>query len=397
MNISALKHRNFRVYFLGNMIALNGLWMQRLTVGWLAWDMTGAASFVGLVAFLSFAPSMITGPLFGVLIDRVRIKRAALATQGAMLLLAVLLLASYLAGLVTPPVLAVIAFAHGVVASAHNPVRMSLAPRLVPPPLVPSVIALAAINFNMARLTGPALGGWIIARGGVEATMAVQVACYIPFILSLGLLTPRERTTPRGSKPPFFTALGDGIRHASHSPHIRNAILATGIFAFVIRGTLEILPVVADGIFAKGPAGLGLLTAAAGAGALVAGLIKALTPAQQPGRLPMWALGLTLVGMAGVALMGLSNNWALTLTLVSGLGFASSVSGISMQTTVQMDLDDDLRGRVMSLWAMVGIGAAAAGAGVQGALVDWAGFPVTLGLVGAAGVVALSSLMLRLR
>jgi len=397
MNTAALKHRDFRIYFLGNIFALNGLWMQRLTVGWLAWDMTRAAGFVGLVAFLSFAPSMITGPFFGVLIDRVRVKRAALVTQLAMLALSILLLTSYLVGGMSPALLALIACGHGIVASAHNPVRISLAPRLVPPPVVPSVIALAAINFNLARLTGPALGGWIIARGGVEATMAVQVACYIPFILTLSLLQPRERVASRAAKPPFLTALADGFRHAAHSPHIRSALLATGIFAFVIRGALEILPVVADGVFAKGPAGLGLLTAAAGAGALVAGLIKALTPAQAPGRLPMWALGLTLVGMAGVALMGLSSNWALTLMLVAGLGFASSVSGISMQTTVQMDLDDDLRGRVMSLWAMVGIGAAAAGAGAQGALVDWIGFPATLGLVGVAGVAALSSLMLRLR
>ncbi|WP_300516859.1 MFS transporter [Aliiroseovarius sp.] len=396
MNITALKHRDFRLYFLGNAFALNGLWMQRLTVGWLAWEMTGAPSFVGLVAFLSFAPSMITGPFFGVLVDRVRVKLAALATQGSMLLLSSLLLLSWVFGVISPPLLAVISFAHGVVASAHNPVRMSLAPRLVPPPAVPSVVALVAINFNMARLTGPALAGWIIATWGIGTVMILQVLCYLPFLGALSALRPREKTR-RGQKPPFLRSLADGIRHAAREPHIRDAILATGIFAFVIRGALEILPVVADGIFSKGPAGLGVLTACAGAGALAAGFIKALTPAQTEGQLPRWALTLTLIGMGAVMLMGQSGSWALTLAIVTGLGFASSVSGISMQTTVQMGLDDDLRGRVMSLWAMVGIGAAAAGAGALGVLVELIGFPATLGLAGGAGVMALGSLMLRLR
>lgn len=396
MNITALKHRDFRLYFLGNAFALNGLWMQRLTVGWLAWEMTASPSFVGLVAFLSFAPSMITGPFFGVLVDRMRVKLAALATQGSMLLLSCLLLLSWVTGVISPLILALISFTHGIVASAHNPVRMSLAPRLVPPPAVPSVVALVAINFNMARLTGPALAGWIIAAWGIGAVMVLQLLCYLPFLLALSALKPREKTR-RGAKPPFLQALTDGIRHAAQVPHIRHAILATGIFAFVIRGALEILPVVADGIFSKGPAGLGMLTACAGAGALVAGFIKALTPAQAEGRLPRWALSLTLIGMGAVMVMGQSSSWTLTLAIVTGLGFASSVSGISMQTTVQMGLDDDLRGRVMSLWAMVGIGAAAAGAGVLGVMVDLIGFPTTLGLAGGAGVVALGSLMLRLR
>ena len=396
MNITALKHRDFRLYFLGNVFALNGLWMQRLTVGWLAWQMTGSPSFVGFVAFLSFAPSMVTGPFFGVLVDRVRIKPAALLVQGLMFLLALFLLAAWLSGVMSPALLAGVACAHGILASAHNPVRMSLAPRLVPPPAVPSVVALAAINFNMARLTGPALGGWIISAWGIGAVMGLQVLCYLPFLAALSVLTPREKTR-RGQKPPFLEALRDGIRHAARVPHIRHAILATGIFAFVIRGALEILPVVADGIFARGAAGLGVLTACAGGGALVAGFIKALTPAQAEGHLPRWALVLTIGGMGAVALMGLSNSWPLTLAIVSGLGFASSVSGISMQTTVQMGLDDDLRGRVMSLWAMVGIGAAAAGAGVLGVMVDLTGLPVSLALAGGAGVLALIALMTRLK
>lgn len=396
MNLAALRFRDFRIYVLGNLFALNGMWMQRLTIGWVAWDLTQSASFVGWVAFVNFAPAVLTGPFFGVLIDRANVKRAALVTQSALAVLALLLFAFYRAGVLGPVALSVFSFLLGVVSSAHSPVRMSLAPRLVAREAVPSVVTLVAINFNLARLTGPALAGWIIAAWGIGVAMIVPALCYLPFLLALSRLNPRDRTRPLAAAT-FFGALGEGVRHAARNHHIRHAILATGIFAFVIRGTLEILPVVADGVFQKGATGLGLLTSAAGLGAVIAGLAKALMPGQTTSRLPRVALLLTLTGIGAVAALGASQSWELSLALVVWLGFASSVSGISMQTAIQIDLDDDLRGRVMSLWAMVGIGATALGAMVLGALVDYAGFALTLGVAGAVGVVLLGGLIARLR
>ncbi len=95
MNISALRYRDFRIYIIGNMFALNGLWMQRVTLGWIAWDLTSSASYVGFVAFLNFAPTIIIGPLFGVLVDRIKVQSAALITQASMFLLALALFASF--------------------------------------------------------------------------------------------------------------------------------------------------------------------------------------------------------------------------------------------------------------------------------------------------------------
>lgn len=396
MNLAALRYQDFRIYISGNLFALNGMWMQRLTIGWLAWELTQSASFVGLVAFVNFVPTVLAGPAFGVLIDRVNVKRAAIVTQTSMFVLALVLFATYRLGVLGPVVLTVFSLLLGVVASAHNPVRMSLAPRLVARAAVPSVVTLVAINFNLARLTGPALAGWVIASWGIGVAMIVPALCYLPFIFALSRLNPRERTRPVRVTT-FMGALTEGVRHAAGHRHIRHAIIATGIFAFVIRGTLEILPVLADGVFDKGAAGLGILTSAAGLGAVIAGLFKALTPGQSTSRLPRGALLLTLTGIAAVALLGASQSWELSLALVVWLGFASSVSGISMQTAIQIDLDDDLRGRVMSLWAMVGIGSAAVGAMVLGLMVDLAGFTPTLALAGAVGVLLLGGLIARLR
>lgn len=396
MNMSALSFRDFRIYLGGNIFALHALWMQRVTIGWIAWNLTSSASFVGFVAFVNFAPTMITGPLFGVLIDRVRVTQAAKVTQTLLFMLALAFYLCFSFGVLNTVVLSVLSGLSGIVASAHNPVRMSLAPRLVDRGSVASVVTIVAINFNLARLTGPALGGWVIAVWGVETALLVQTLFYLPFIFAISFLRPRERPASTTEIEPFLSALKAGVRHVLANPLIRHALLVTGLFAFLIRGTLEILPVLADGVFDKGAGGLGILTSSAGLGALVAGMTKAFMPGQIAGHLPKPALASALVGIALVPLVGLSNSWELTLGLIACLGFSGTMSGISMQTAIQIDLDDDLRGRVMSLWVMVGIGAAATGAIVLGFLADQLGFSLALSLTGGLGVVLLGSLILRI-
>lgn len=390
MNIAALKFRDFRIYLAGNTFALNGIWMQRVTIGWIAWDLTSSPGFVGLVAFASFAPTMITGPLFGVLIDRVAVKRAAIITQSLLLLLALAMFISFTMGLLGPVLLTILTALSGVVASAYNPVRMSLAPRLVAKEAVASLIALTAINFNIARLSGPALAGWIIATKGVGTTLWIQTLCFLPYIFAIFLLHPRERNASTKTIEPFFTSLITGARHAYHTPVIRQALILTGLFAFTIRGTLEILPVLADGVFGKGPAGLGLLTTSTGVGALLAGLTKAMLPSQQKGGVPRLTLVCALIGIGLVPLLGNSSSWTLSLILVSLMGYTVSIAAISVQTAIQIDLDDEIRGRVMSLWVMAGIGAAATGAGTLGLVTDITGYTQALTAAGTIGFLFLA-------
>lgn len=351
--------------------------MQRVTIGWIAWDLTSSSSFVGLIAFVSFAPTMITGPLFGVLIDRVEVKRAALITQSLLLFLALTLFISFTMGVLKPVLLAILTGLLGIVASAHNPVRMSLAPRLVDKGAVASLIALTAINFNIARLSGPAIGGWIIATWGIGATLSIQILCFLPYILALFLLQPREVIGTK-TKEPFLHSLRSGAIHVYRSPMIWQVLILTGFFSFIIRGTLEILPVLADGVFGKGPTGLGILTASAGIGALLAGMTKAILPSQPRGQLPRLALICAPVGIGLVPLLGYSTSWIFSVILVSLMGFMVSIAAISVQTAIQIELEDNMRGRVMSIWLMVGVGSAATGAGAIGLATDLFGYTETL-------------------
>jgi len=396
LNLSALKSGNFRKYLIGNVFALHALWMGRVTIGWLAWDMTSQAGFVGLVAFAGFAPTIFLGPFFGVMADRVSVKAAALFTQSALVLVALSLFGSHVTGLLGPSLLLALSSVHGVISAMHNPVRLSLAPRLVAREDVASVVNIVGINFNLARLLGPALGGLSIASLGISASLLIQSLLYLPFLLALSRLEirPRRQLAPADT-PGFFSALNEGVSYVRQSRLVLSAFLVSGIMALAIRGTLEILPVLADGVFQRGASGLGLMTSAAGLGALLAGLAKALAPPQSVGQLPITGILSSVVGAVLVPLLGISTNWTLALSLIALLGFATTLTAVSMQTAIQQDLDDDMRGRVMSFWVMIAIGGTAIGAGILGIAVDVFGLTAALNVAGGSSALLLGLILLR--
>lgn len=366
-----------------------------MTIGWIAWDLTSSATFVGFIAFVNFAPAMVTGPLFGVLVDRMRITQVAKLTQILLLIISLGFYLFFTFGILDEILLSFLSFLSGLVTSAHNPVRLSLAPRLVDRTSVASVVSIVAINFNLARLTGPAIGGWLIAGWGISTALLVQTVFYLPFIFAISLLRPRERSSSIINNEPFIAAFQNGVEYALANTLIRQAFLVTALYAFLIRGTLEILPVIADGVFSRGATGLGLLTSSAGFGALIAGVIKAFTPSQLVRELPKFALASALLGIGLLPLVGLSTSWCLTLLCISYLGFAGTLAGISVQTAIQIDLDDDFRGRVMSLWTMVSIGATATGAIILGGLADHIGISLAFSLAGGLGTVLLATTIIR--
>jgi len=397
MNLSAFNFRGFRLYLLGNLFAINALWMQRVTIGWIAWDLTKSATFVGFIAFINFAPAIITGPLFGVLIDRVNVKKAAQVTQFSLFTISVGFYLFFIWGGLNELFLSMLSLLSGIATSAHNPVRLSLAPRLVNHRSVSSVVSIVAINFNLARLTGPAIAGWLIAVWGLQITLLIQSLLYLPFILMLNLLRPRDQVPLKAGQEPFLAALRSGVKQTLSNSLMRQALLITSLYAFLIRGTLEILPVIADGIFAKGAAGLGILTSISGFGAVVAGITKVFTQSQKAGEIPKFVIASALLGVALIPLVGLSNTWELTVGYICYLGFAGTLSGISIQTALQMDLPDHFRGRVMSLWTVVNVGATATGAMILGGLADYIGIPTAFCFAGGLGTVLLLTAVLKNR
>jgi MFS family permease len=386
----AFRDGQFRLFFLGIFFAVQAIWVQRVTLGWLAWERTGSAAFVGVVAGLSLAPALVLGPFFGVIADRVDIRRASFTTNGLMaLVLAGLALALPWAG---PGALVAAAAAIGVISSAHHPVRMSLGPRLVPSEMVQHVVSVTALNFNLARLVAPVLAGWIIATAGAGVALWVSVLCYIPMLIVLPRLRPRD--LPLRARASILSDLRAGLRYAIEAPLVRLALLLTLIFATVVRGALEILPVLADGAFARGAAGLGMLTAAAGFGAVFAAFLKAAGIGAVGARIPAAALWAAMTGQCAVVAMGLAPVWPVALAATAVTGFCATWMGVSMQAAIQSDLPDDYRGRVMSLWIVVGFGTVALGAFAIGGLGEWLGISGALVAAGLAGALVQGAVIL---
>ena len=395
MNIDALRSRSFRIYLFGNAFAANALWMQRTTIGWIAWELTGSAGFVGLIALLFFAPSMVTGPLFGVVVDRVNVTVAAFATQSLLMVLTVLALALEEMGRLGPGALILLAGVSGIVKSMHNPVRMSLPPRLVPRQALASVVTFQALNFSLARISGPAIAGWAIAEHGISFALLLQALLFLPFLAAMPLLEVRSGMGADRVRDPFLKALAWGVRFVVTNRSVRHAVILTGLVGIGARGAIETLPVLADGVFNRGPRGLGILLAAAGAGAIVAAVVTVIRPPQKRGRLPAAPLLVSWLGVSLIPVLGLAASWELVIGVVAAMGFCATTTGVAVQTSIQGHLEDDARGRVMSLWVMVGIGSAAAGAVLLGMAADLFGIQSVLVWGGSCMAVILGAFVIR--
>ncbi len=308
MGLSALGSRDFRLYIAGNLFALNAMWMLRIVVGWLAWDLTGSAGFVGLIALCHFLPSMIFGPLFGVFVDRVNVRHAAIAVQSLFFALAFILWLGLVSIELRPLHLLEYALASGMIMSLHSPVRMSMAPRLIQRDLIPSAVNFTSINYNTSRMTGPALGGWAIAQIGTVQTTLAAALCYLPFLLALFLLRVRDAESGRPTHD-FLRDFATGARSAFGDRGIRRALALSAVVSTIIFGSLEILPAIADGVFGRGASGLGLLTASAGFGAVAAGLALLAMPLAYGRDHLRTAVFICMFGVACVAGLGQTISW----------------------------------------------------------------------------------------
>jgi MFS family permease len=397
---AALSHAPFRLYLAGSFVGLNGMWILRVTAAWLAWDLTGSAAVTGAVAFLNFAPTLISGPLFGVMADRLDPRRGIMVTQSLQCALGLALFALIAAGALGVPALMTVSLAVGVAASAYHPMRMALTPRLIPPDHLSQAVAMTALNFNISRMSGPALGGWLIAHQGAGAAALLGALLFLPQIAAFAVMSAGSAgavappSASAGGAGGFLRELAEGARYVIDHRRIRDAVLLTGISAVPARGALELLPVAADGLYRQGAGGFGALTAIAGAGAVAAAVWLA-RGAPSAETMRVRALAAAALGLGLVAALGLSDSWPAALAAVAGLGFAGTTVGVSSQTIAQTLTSEGRRGRVMSLWILVAIGGTSLGAIGLGALGDVVGFRAALVGVSAAAALPLAWLALR--
>ncbi len=348
----ALSHRNARLFFGASLTAWTGLWIHRIAVAWLAWEMTRSAFWVGMVAFCDLAPAVLFSPVAGAIADRVDRVRLTMLSQSAIAAQAGTIALLLAAGQLGIGLLLALEVVGGVAASFSQPARQSLMPALVPRAELPAAVACNSLCFNVARFIGPAIAGPLIAAAGVVPAVALNCLAYVAATATMPLLRV-DAAQRRGHAPgaSLFAETVAGLRYAARHPGLGPILAFAAVASVLLRGVQEILPPFVERLFARGPDGLALLTASIGVGALASGLWVA-----GRGRLAgATALAVGAVGAQALATVGFVATGVFPVAMFCGalMGAAGSVHGISVQTLVQSASDPAMRGRVLSLWGMI--------------------------------------------
>lgn len=350
--LRALSHRNARIYFGASLAAWTGLWMQRIAVAWLAWELTRSAFWVGMVAFCDLAPAVLASPLAGAVADRLDRVKLAMATQLAISAQAAAVALLAWSGHMTIWLLLALEFCGGIASSFAQPVRQTLMPAIVPRTDLPAAIACNSLLFNVARFLGPALAGPMITAFGVVPAIAGNALGYSLASLTLPLLKiPPEERRGHAAAASLWADIRDGIAYGARHAGLGPLLLYAALGAFLLRGVQEILPPYVERLFGRGAESLALLTACFGIGALVAGLWVA-NRGRLPGtvRLAVWSAGAQVLATVGFVATG----WfPLGLLSAALIGATASVHGISVQTLIQSATDPAMRGRMLAIWGLI--------------------------------------------
>ena len=246
---SAFESKSFRTYLYGNIFSVLGIWIQRLALGWQAWQLSESAFVVGLVAAAQFMPTIVFTPFFGVIVDRINAKSGAIVMHVVMTVIASALAALTFTDTMNIEWLIGLALLNGIANSAYAPIRLALIPDLVTKKQFPSAAALTATIFNLSRFVGPGVGGAIVALYGLGYAYVVNAVTYIPVIFVLCLIRIDAHKPEHIGPTDYYGQLIEGIRYTRDHGLILQLMLLTGVSNFFGRGLLELMPAFAALIF----------------------------------------------------------------------------------------------------------------------------------------------------
>jgi MFS family permease len=390
----ALRHRNFRLFFGGQLISLIGTWMQSVAQSWLVYSLSGSTVLLGLVGFASQIPVFVLAPIGGVVADALDRHRIVVATQTAAMVLAAILAALTLSGAIQIWHVFVLASLLGVVNAFDIPARQSFIVEMVGREDLINAIALNSSMVNGARLVGPAVAGVLVSLVGEGWCFAANALSYIAVLVGLLRMdVPRRVSDPSGRSA--FESVREGFAFVVATPPVRSLMLLLGLVSLMGMPYTTLMPVFADRILRAGAGGLGLLMAMSGAGALIGALALATKRSLRGlGRWVAWssaAFGATLI------LFSLSRTFWLSAVLLVPVGCAMMVQMASSNTLIQSMVPDHLRGRVMSIYSMMFMGMAPFGALLAGAIAHRLDAPPTVALGGVACLVGAAVFGVRLQ
>jgi MFS family permease len=380
----ALRHRNFRLFFSGQLISLIGTWMQTVAQSWLVYRLTGSALLLGSVGFASQIPVFLFAPLGGMTADRVNRRHIVISTQVAAMVLAFILAALTLSHAIDSRVwlIFVLAALLGVVNAFDIPGRQSFLVDMVGKEDLMNAIALNSSMFNGARVIGPAVAGILVAKIGEGWCFFANAVSYIAVII--GLLLMRVHSPARASSASPFEHMMEGFRFVNQTAPIRALLLLLGVVSLVGMPYVVLMPIFADQILHGGARGLGILMGATGVGALLGALTLAFREGVKG--LGRWVAWCSAGFGASLVVFAISHRFWISVILLLPVGYTIMLQMASSNTLIQVMVPDALRGRVMAVYSMMFMGMAPIGALLGGALAERLGAPTTVGIGGLASI-----------
>lgn len=344
---SLRKYRNYRLFFVGQVVSVTGTWMQRIAQAWFILQLTHSPLAVGYLALAQFLPFTVLGLFAGVVVDRLDARKTVIGTQAASMVLASAMAAVVLAGIARPWHVYAIAALMGAVQVLDAPARQALTYRMVGRRELPNAIALNSSLFNASRIFGPALGGVIIAAAGVGFCFAFNAVSFVAVLAGLLMMRVTElHPVELAKRPTLLRGMREGFAYARHSKRLLVVLGTTLVVSTVCFNFNVLLPVLAQQTLHAGPRTFGLLSAFFGAGALVGALVSA-----GLGRATLRGL---LVGTVGFGVFELllapSTSLVLCALLLFLVGASFTVFTSNGNSTAQLEAPDHLRGRVVGLY-----------------------------------------------
>ncbi len=384
---SLRRHRNYRLYFGGQVVSLSGTWMQNVAQAWFVIVLThGSAFAVGALALCQFGPYALFGLFGGSLADRLNARRTLVFTQSASMLVATALAVLALTHTAQTWEVFLLAAASGSILILDTPVRQAFTIQMVGRSELPNAIALNSSLFNASRVFGPAIAGVLIATAGVGVCFLINAVSFLAVVGALLLMREDELfAVNRGtSRPTLLRGVGEGLAYAWRTPTVRLVLLLMLVISTLAINFNVLLPVLAAHTLRSGPEVFGLLSACFGVGALAGALTSA---ALSRASLKLLLIGAVGFGASLLLLAPQRTVWAACAVLVL-TGFTFSLYASQSNSSLQMVVPDRLRGRVLSLYGYVFFGTAPLGGVLTGWLTGRYGTGPFLLVVGGISVLA---------
>lgn len=371
----ALSYRNYRLFWFGQVISLVGTWMQTTAQAWLVLKLTGSALSLGTVTALQFLPVTLLALHGGVLTDRLRKHRALVFTQSASMIQAFIFGLLVATGMIHLWHIYILAVVLGLINAIDTPIRLAFAVEMVGREDLSNAVALNSTGFNLARVVGPPIAGFMMDTIGIAPTLFLNAFSFIAVLIGLLMMHPSELFTVQPTQRASVNKhLREGLSYARHSPVILTILITIGFLGTFGYNFTIVLPLIAEFVLHTSATGFGSLGSFLGFGSLIAALAVAYLSKPNMGRVLIGAGAFSLL----LGMIAFSQVFVLSGVLLGLLGFAGIVFVTSANTLLQLSAPDELRGRIMSVYVLLFIGSTPIGSYLTGVMSDLFGVQAAL-------------------